>query len=128
MRLNNRGQSLVAFILIIPIILLVLVFVYDISGALYEKNRLSNTNYLAIDYALDNLDAIDENDIISYILNNSSNLSGMEVVIKDNVVTIELQKRINGVFGKNINLDLIEVRSKYEGSIVEEKKNIERIK
>lgn len=128
MRLNNRGQSLVAFILIIPIILLVLVFVYDISGALYEKNRLSNTNYLAIDYALDNLDAIDENDIISYILNNSSNLSGMEVVIKDNVVTIELQKRINGVFGKNINLELIEVRSKYEGSIVEEKKNIERIK
>ena len=40
MRLDNKGQSLVMFILIIPIILLLLVLIYDVAGALYEKNRL----------------------------------------------------------------------------------------
>ena len=37
MRLNNKGQALVMFVLIIPIILLVLVLIYDIGSALYEK-------------------------------------------------------------------------------------------
>ena len=58
-RLNNKGQSLVLFIVIIPIILLVFVLVYDIGTAIYEKNRLSNTSYMVIDYALDNIDSID---------------------------------------------------------------------
>lgn len=128
MRLNNRGQSLVMFILIIPIILLLLVLIYDVAGALYEKNRLSNTSYLACEYALDNIDSIDENNVIEYILKNSDNLNNISVIIKDGVVDIELDKNINGVFGKSLNFDLVEVKSKYKGSIVNGKKNIERIK
>ena len=68
MKLNNKGQSLVMFVLIIPIILLLLVLIYDVAGALYEKNRLSNTSYLACEYALDSIDSIDENVVIEYIL------------------------------------------------------------
>ncbi len=128
MRLNNKGQSLVIFILIIPIILLLLVLIYDVAGAIYEKNRLSNTNYLSIEYALDNIDSIDENDIIAYILKNSENLDNISVIIKDGIVDIELDKNINGLLGKNFNFDLVEVKSKQRGTIVNGKKNIERIK
>ncbi len=128
MRLNNRGQSLVMFILIIPIILLLLVLIYDVAGALYEKNRLSNTSYLAEEYALDNIDSIDENNVIDYILKNSENLNNISVIIKDGAVDIELDKKIKGVFGKSLNFDLVEVKSKYRGTIVNGKKNIERIK
>lgn len=128
MRLNNKGQSLVTFVLIIPIILLVLVLVYDVADALYEKNRLSNTSYLAEEYALDNIDNIDENEVIAYILKNSENLNNISVIIKDGVVDIELDKNIKGVFGKSLNFDLIEIKSKYRGTMVNGKKNIERIK
>ena len=128
MRLNNKGQSLVMFILIIPIILLLLVLIYDVAGALYEKNRLSNTCYLAEEYALDNIDNIDENSVINYILKNSENLKKVSVIIKDRVVDIELNKEIKGIFGKNFNFDLVGVKSKYKGTIVNGKKNIERIK
>ncbi len=128
MRLDNKGQSLVMFILIIPIILLLLVLIYDVAGALYEKNRLSNTSYLAIEYALDNINNIDENNIVEYILKNSENLNNISVIIKDEVVDIELDKNIKGIFGKSLNFDLIEVKSKYRGTIVNGKKNIERIK
>lgn len=128
MRLNNKGQSLVMFVLIIPIILLLLVLVYDVAGAIYEKNRLCNTSYLAEEYALDNLSSIDENNVIDYILKNSEDLNNISVIIKDEVVDIELDKNIKGVFGKNFNFDLIEVKTKYRGTIVNGKKNIERIK
>ncbi len=128
MLLNNKGQSLVMFVLIIPIILLILVLIYDVAGALYEKNRLSNTSYLACEYALDNIDSIDENGVISYILKNSDNLNNISVIIKDNTIDIELDKNIKSVFGKNISLDLIEIRSKYRGTIINNEKNIERIK
>jgi len=128
MLLNNKGQSLVSFVLIMPIILLILVLIYDVAGAIYEKNRLSNTSYLACEYALDNIGNIDENDIISYILKNSDSVNNISVIIKDNTVDIELDKNIKGVFGKNVSLDLIEIKSKYRGTIVNGEKNIERIK
>ena len=57
-RLNNKGQSLVMFIILIPIFLLIITLVYDVGNALYEKNRLSNTSYMVIEYGLDNIDFI----------------------------------------------------------------------
>ena len=42
-RLNNRGQSLVMFVVIIPIFLLIITLIYDVGNAIYEKNSLSNT-------------------------------------------------------------------------------------
>ena len=128
MPLNNKGQTLVMFVLIIPIILLILVLIYDIGNALYEKNRLSNTSYLSIEYALDNINNIDENDIIKYIMNDNNNLSKISVIIKDNTIDIELEKEIKGIFSKNVNLDITTVKTKYRGKIKNNKKNIERIK
>ena len=50
LKINNKGQSLVMFVLIIPIFLLILTLVYDVGNAIYEKDRLSNNNYLTIEY------------------------------------------------------------------------------
>ena len=128
MKLNNKGQSLVIFILIIPIILLLFVLIYDVADAIYEKNRLSNTSYLAIEYALDNINSIDENSVVDYILKNSDNLNNISVIIKDKIIEIELDKTFKGIFGSGFNFDLVEIRSKYKGTIVNGEKNIERIK
>ena len=74
LRLNNKGQSLVMFIILLPILLLILTLVYDVGNAIYEKDRLSNTNYMVVDYALDNIDSIDEDDLNTLILKNDNNL------------------------------------------------------
>lgn len=126
MLMNRRGQSLVVFVLVIPIIILVLVSVFDVSSALYEKNRLSNTNYLAVDFALDNIDTISSEDVIDYILSNTKNISDYEVVLNDDTVEIEINKELHGLISDNINL--INVKSRYIGTIRDNKKNIERIK
>lgn len=128
LRLNNKGQSLVMFIVLIPIVLLVFTLVYDVGNAIYEKERLSNTNYMTIEYALDNINNVNENDLIELIMKNNSDLSSISVIIDNNVINIKISKNIRGIIGKMFDFDLIEARSEYTGKLTSDGKKIERIK
>ncbi|MBQ8192630.1 MAG: pilus assembly protein [Bacilli bacterium] len=127
-RLNNKGQSLVMFIILIPIFLLIITLVYDVGNALYEKNRLSNTSYMVIEYGLDNIDDIDENDLIDLALKNVYDLNEISVFIEDDKINIKLSKDIKGIIGNMFGFNLITTTSEYEGKIVGKEKKIERIK
>ena len=128
LRLNNKGQSLVMFIVLIPIVLLVFTLVYDVGNAIYEKERLSNTNYMTIEYALDNINNVNENDLIELIMKNNSDLSSISVIIDNNVINIKISKNIRGIIGKMFDFDLIEARSEYTGKLTSDGRKIERIK
>ena len=127
-RLNNKGQSLVMFVVLIPIVLLVLTLVYDVGSAIYEKNRLSNTNYMVIEYGLDNIDNVSESELIDLALRNTKKLSNISVVISNNDIEIKLSKEIKGIIGKMFGFKLIEANSEYRGTIINGNKKIERIK
>ena len=122
-RLNNKGQSLVLFVVIMPIILLMFVLVYDIGNAMYEKNKLSNVSYMVVD----NIDKVDENDLIDLIDKNTNNLSSMSVLIDNGKVNVTLTKTIKGTFGKIFNFDLIEAKSEYTGYMDNGNKRIEKV-
>ena len=49
-RLNNKGQSLVMFICLLPILLLIVLAIVDVSRMVIEKNKLNNINNIAIWY------------------------------------------------------------------------------
>ena len=116
--LNNKGQSLVLFVVIMPIILLMFVLVYDIGNAMYEKNKLSHVSYMVIDY---------ENDLIDLIDKNTNNLSSVSVLIDNGKVNVTLTKTIKGTFGKIFNFDLIEAKSEYTGYMDNGNKRIEKV-
>ena len=40
--INNKGQALVEFVLILPVLLLILLVVVDFGNLLYSKNKLEN--------------------------------------------------------------------------------------
>lgn len=126
MRLNNKGQSLVLFIVILPIMLFMLVLVYDIGNAIYEKNRLSNVNYMVTSYALDN-ENISESDIVNLINKNVNGLSNIKVIINDDKVNVSLSKNIKGVFGRMFDFNLITAYSEYVGYIDNGNKIIEKV-
>lgn len=128
LKLNNRGQSLVMFIILLPILLLIFTLVYDVGNAIYEKDKISNINYMVVEYALDNIDDVNEDDLKTLILKNDDNIDDVSIVIINNGVDISLQKDINGVFGKIFNFNLTFIRSEYSGKIVDDKKIIERVK
>ena len=127
LKINNKGQSLVMFVLIIPIFLLILTLVYDVGNAIYEKDRLSNTNYLTIEYGLNNIDTVTENDLKNLIEQNTSNLKYIYVTIEENQIEIKMEKDAKSIIGKMFNFNLVKIISHYRGKIINNQKEIERI-
>ena len=127
LKINNKGQSLVMFVLIIPIFLLILTLVYDVGNAIYEKDRLSNTNYLTIEYGLNNIDTVTENELKNLIEQNTSNLKYIYVTIEENQIEIKIEKDAKSIIGKMFNFNLVKIISHYKGKIINNQKEIERI-
>lgn len=127
LKINNKGQSLVMLVLIIPIFLLILTLVYDVGNAIYEKDRLSNTNYLTIEYGLNNIDTVTENDLKNLIEQNTSNLKYIYVTIEENQIEIKMEKDAKSIIGKMFNFNLLKIISHYKGKIINNQKEIERI-
>ena len=96
---NNKGQSIVIFVIILPLIMLVVAYVYDVSSMNYEKNRLNSLAELAKDN--DSCEIVEQND------------KDIECIISDNKIV--LNKEIKSVFGKVIG------KGKYNVSITKEK-------
>ena len=124
---NNKGQSLVMFVLILPIILMILVMVVDIGKMMLLRSSLNNINYIAIDYGLDNLDR--ENivgDIEEVIYKNKSDIDSVSVLIDDGKIQITLKDNVDLLILKNS--QIFYVKSSYVGYISNNKKIIERVK
>ena len=126
MKLNNKGQVLVMFVLLIPIFLLILVLVVDISNLYIKKDELNNINYLVIDNILDK--GIDDLEIKNLILKNDKDIIINKISINNDVVEINLEKEYNGIFSHLVNMDIYNIKSNYKGYKKENKKIIERVK
>ena len=127
--LNNKGQTLILFILLLPVMLFVVVLVIDIGNLMTEKHDLNNINYIVIDYGLSNLSQENlKESIENYIKLNDKEINQIKVEISENNIIINLSKKENSMLGHILNLEEVEIVSSYKGSIVDEKKVIERLK
>lgn len=127
LNLNNKGQTLVMFVILLPILLFILTLVYDVGNAIYEKDRLSNTNYMVVEYAICN-SLVSEDELVELINKNDEDISDITIMMIDNSITIALTKDIKGIFGKMFGFNLTSVKSEYKGNIIQGEKKIERIK
>lgn len=85
---NNKGQALVEFIIILPIVLLLIISIIDLGNIFYKKYALQNDLDIIVDmYKSDDLSGIN-----SYI-------SDKDIKIKysdeDSLLKIELTKDVN---------------------------------
>lgn len=119
--MNNKGQSLVTFILLIPIIFLIFVMVYSIGNMILIRQKLDNINYLVIDYGLDNMDV---NKMIEIVNKNDKDIIVRELKIDDDKIYLTLEETIDLKLVGN----LINVKSRYYGYFQDNKRIIERDK
>ena len=95
---NNKGQALVEFILILPVILAILLVIIDLGKIFNEKNTLENTSIDIIEL-YKNGKSIDE-------IKNKYNDISITTNIDDNYLTLKLKKEIDIITpGLNIILD-----------------------
>lgn len=124
--MNNKGQSLVTFVLVIPILFLIFMMIYDIGNMVLLKNELDNINNIALDYGLDNINEENIKDKIeTLIIKNKNDINNISINMKDNKIYIILEDSVNTKisFGNIFN-----VKSSYVGYIDNDKKIIERNK
>lgn len=124
-KLNNKGQSLVMFVVILPVIIMILMMVVDIGKMVNLKSELDNINYIAISYGLDNISDNDIQDKIrKLIYKNKLGIDEVKIEIDDGEIDITLVDGVDLILLKESNI--LRVRSSYRGIISDEKKIIER--
>ena len=118
--MNNRGQSLIMFVLLLPVITLLIAFVIDSSLSLMEKNKLdgiitSNMNEALIKEIKDEdiiLDAIKKNDI-----------TNASVSINDDELKVVVKSEKQSIFGELLNFDYYKLEFNYCANYQDKKIN-----
>ena len=126
--LNNKGQSLVLFIIVLPFLLLTLVLVIDIGRVVVLKQELDNINKIVLDYGLENLDNENlNNEIIELVELNNDGIRDININLVEDRLYVELNTCMDGLFSGLINISIFEVNSSYVGYTENDVKRIERV-
>ena len=101
--MNNKGQTLVIFVILLPIFLLLLAFVIDYGLLSVEKRRVDNNTYDAVKYYLSNIDDVNIESKTIELLN--ANLKDVDIKINntDDSVIIEVKSNYKSLFNSIIN-------------------------
>jgi len=98
--MNNRGQTLVLFIIFIPIFIILAAFIVDTGLIIKESTRLKATTKTI----LKNTQTKKEEDIIKLFKENKIETSNLEIIFKEDSVRIKNFYNIESMFGKIIGL------------------------
>ena len=129
MKIDNRGQSLVMFVVIVPLLLLVLAMVVDIGNLVNNKIEINSVNKLAISYGIDNIDKDNiENEVKDIINKNYKDIDDIKISIQDEKISIDLKCYSKSIFGNIIGTKGYLIESSYKAYMDSDKKRIEKVK
>ena len=97
--MNNKGQTLVLFIILLPVILIMLVLVVSLAASSIQKRKIDMVIKNTIEDNMDNLNDIDINEQIDSMLeNNLGEFDERNIVIKSEYLEITIRTKINNLF------------------------------
>ena len=118
--MNNRGQSLITFVLILPLLVLFIAFFIDSSLSIMEKSKLEGVIYDNLKVSLEK-DIRDIDKIMESIKKNGD-IDAM-IIIDGDILTIDAKSKKRNVFGKVFKLPYYDLEVKYCGSYIDKKIN-----
>ena len=118
--LNNHGQSLVMFVLMIPILIGVMILVIDIGNTIVQKSHADGVIEMVLDLALDK--KIDENQIRDLLNENIGDNQNI-ITISDDRIDIESTGYVKGIFSNLFGFRGFYIKSSYVG-VKENNKNV----
>ena len=121
--MNNKGQTLVLFVALLPFIFILFVFVFDLSYIASSKTKLDSIAESSLNDVM--VKSKDKNSIVEVIKKNDDDIRVLS--IDDN--SICLKKTVEPVFGSIVGYKNFDIKSCLEGKvengkfIIEEKGN-----
>ncbi len=119
--MNNKGQALVIFVLILPVLIAIGALIIDSAYIVTEKNKLDSINEVTIN---ETLDGEEKAKIIEGIHLNDKNIEIKKYQYENGIVDIHLQNKIDSIFGKVLGINEYEINSKLKGEIKNNKRII----
>lgn len=124
MKLNNKGQSLVLFVLIIPILIGIMAMVIDIGNVVYNRQDLDNINKIVLEEGLNDIN----NPNVVNEIQELAKLNNKDIIFKvkfsDMEFYIESSYYVKGIFSNIFDTNGYLVKSIYKGYIDENNKHI----
>lgn len=113
--MNKKGQVLVTFILLLPLMLLFLGFLIELGNNLITKRQINNTLNMALEYVSE-----DHNFLVKEFI--EDNIDNCDIQIKQNDDTMEITvSKINkSIFNNLLNTRLNKIRITKTLNLVEE--------
>lgn len=118
--MNKRGQSLIIFVLILPLIILFVAFLIDSSLSIMEKSKIDGIITSNMESSLNN-DIRDAQKIKKAIMKNE-NLD-TEVVIVNDKLQVKVNSTKKSVFGKILSFSWYKLEFNYCGNYLDKKIN-----
>lgn len=108
--MNNKGQTLVVFIILLPFVLFFIFYVIDKSYLTYQTKELESVAEVICGYALDTTKT--EEEINSLAHKNDPNIENIEVNYAIGSADVTLEKHKKSLFSKILkkDKDLIQVK------------------
>lgn len=108
--MNNKGQVLVMFLILLPVVLVLFAYTIDKCYLLYQENSQKNIGSIVCDYALDNKNS--DNDIKQLALENDSKLEKIKITRNDTQAIITLEKETDSLFGRLLGISTYKIKTK----------------
>lgn len=118
--MNNKGQSLIIFVLILPVLVLFVAFLIDSSLSIMEKNKVDGIITSNMENAL-NSDIRDILKIKNAII--KSEKMDVDVNIVDDNLIIKTKSTKKSVFGKILDFSWYKLDFNYCGNYLDKKIN-----
>lgn len=97
--MNNKGQTLVLFVLLLPILIIIISMVINYGIISLEKKKIDDRLNDIVLYGIKNKDKEElETDLNRLMVLNIENIYSKEIKITENEIEISLEKELNGLF------------------------------
>lgn len=141
-RLNNKGQSLILFILFIPVLLGIMALVIDIGHGYSKKNEMDNVLEFILNHGIETGEVFFENngkdyfneelvnwkDDLVVLLNYNLDDCENKIILEDKQIIVVSKTYVEGIFSNVFKIKGFAIESKYKGYINDGKVVIEKIK
>ena len=125
--MNSKGQSVVAFIIIVPIFLLLLAFIVDTGLVLNEYTKLESLTKTILKKTYeDRMQSNYLNEIKTLYKKNNISTQNIEVIVLDDMVKIENEYNTKSIFGQIIGIKKYDLKIKMK--VYNENNNLKVIK
>lgn len=121
--LNSKGQSLVVFVVLLPVLLLFMAFIFELGNITYLKNKYENEIKSTIEYGLKHQEDENLESKLNRLLD--ENLEGnKEINITESSIEIHIAHNPNGIyselFKQKFEIDLTYIGQFATGQIIKE--------